>query len=82
MILLRYLLIAFNVAVIGFLIYKMTTVVSVPMGRSKKMIFLIGGTMLLLAPLGIFLGFFSAAPQYFLIYPLAIFFFLYLTRQV
>ncbi len=79
---LRFLLMAFNVAVICFLIYKMVTVVNTPVERSRKVIFLIGGTLLLLAPMGIFLRFFGAAPQYFLIYPVAIFLFLYFTRQL
>jgi hypothetical protein len=82
MFLLRFLLMAFNVAVIGFLIYKMIEMVQKPVERSKKVIFLTGGILLLFAPLGIFFRFFGAAPQYFLIYPIAIFLFLYLTKQV
>ncbi|HEY0741763.1 MAG TPA: hypothetical protein VGD40_09880 [Chryseosolibacter sp.] len=82
MILLRLLLIAFNVAVIGFLIYKMVDAVQRPQERTKKMLFLIGGTLLLLAPLGMFFRFFAPSPQYFIIYPVAIFMFLYLTNRV
>ncbi len=82
MILLRLFLIAFNVAVISFLIYKMVTIINAPVERLKKTIVIVGGTLLLLAPLGIFFRFFGAAPQYFLIYPVAIFLFLYLTRQL
>ncbi len=82
MILLRFLLIAFNVAVIGFLIYKMVDAVQRPQEKSKKRLLLIGGTLLLLAPLGMFFRFFAPSPQYFLIYPVAIFMFLYLTKRV
>lgn len=82
MILLRFFLIAFNVGVIGFLIYEMVTMVQKPIERSRKTLFLIGGTMLLLAPLGMFFRFFAPSPQYFLIYPVAIFMFLYLTKRV
>jgi hypothetical protein len=82
MILIRFLLIAFNVAIIGFLIYRMMEVVRQPMERSKKAMILIGGTLLLLAPLGIFFRFFAPTPQYFLVYPVAIFMFLYLTKQL
>jgi hypothetical protein len=82
MILFRFLLMAFNVGVIGFLIYKMVTIYQQPVERSKKVFFIIGGIFLLLAPLGIFFRFFGAAPQYFLVYPLAIFLFLYLTKQL
>lgn len=79
---LRFLLIAFNVAIISFLIYRMIDVIRRPMEKSKKAMILIGGTLLLLAPLGIFFRFFAATPQYFLIYPVAIFMFLYLTKQL
>ena len=82
MILLRFFLIAFNVAVIGFLIYQMVDAIQRPLERSKKALFLIGGTLLLLAPLGIFFRFFAPSAQYFIIYPVAIFMFLYLTKRV
>ena len=78
----RFMLLVFNVAVIGFLIYKMVDVIRRPMEKSKKAMILIGGTLLLLAPLGIFFRFFAATPQYFVIYPVAIFMFLYLTKQL
>lgn len=82
MILLRLLLIAFNVAIIGFLIFRMVTVFKQPMERSRKVMILVGGTLLLLAPMGIFLRFFAPTPQYFIVYPVAIFMFLYLTKQL
>ena len=78
----RFVLLVFNVAVISFLIYKMVDVIRRPMERSKKAMILIGGTLLLLAPLGIFFRFFAPTPQYFVIYPVAIFMFLYLTKQL
>jgi len=80
--LLRFFLIAFNVAIIGFLIYRMVDVVRRPMEKTRKRMILAGGTLLLLAPLGIFLRFFAATPQYFIVYPVAIFLFLYLTKQL
>ena len=82
MIILRFFLIAFNVAIIGFLIYRMVDVISRPLEKTKKAMILTGGTLLLLAPLGIFFGFFAASPQYFIVYPVAIFMFLYLTKQL
>lgn len=82
MALLRIFLIAFNVAIIGFLIYKMVDVIKRPMEKTRKSMILIGGTLLLLAPLGILFRIFTAAPQYFLVYPVAIFMFLYLTKQL
>ena len=82
MIILRFFLIAFNVGIIAFLIYKMVDVIQKPVEKSRKWLILIGGTLLLLAPLGIFLRFFSPTPQYFVVYPVAIFIFLYLTKQL
>jgi hypothetical protein len=82
MILVRFFLIVFNVAIIGFLIYKMVGIVNAPVERSRKIVFITGGVLLLLAPLGIFLRFFGASPQYFIIYPVAIFLFMYLTKQL
>ena len=82
MILFRILLIAFNVAVVGFLVFKMVEAFRIPVSSSKKTVILIGGLMLLLAPLGIFFRFFAATPQYFIIYPVAIALFLYLTREL
>ena len=82
MALLRFVLLVFNVAIISFLIYKMVDVIKRPIEKSRKAMILIGGTLLLLAPLGIFFKFFAATPQYFVIYPVAIFMFLYLTKQL
>ena len=82
MILLRFLLVVFNVAVATFLIYRMLAVAKEPMERSKKIVIYTGGIFLLLAPLGMFFGIFVPAFQYFLIYPVAISLFLYLTKQL
>lgn len=82
MIVLRFLLIAFNVAVVTFLIYRMMMVVRQPMEKSKKTLILVGGIMLLLAPLGMFMKIFVPTFQYFIIYPVAIGLFLYLTKQL
>jgi hypothetical protein len=82
MIVLRFLLIAFNVAVVTFLIYRMMMVVRQPMEKSTKTLILVGGIMLLLAPLGMFMRIFAPTFQYFIIYPVAIALFLYLTKQL
>jgi hypothetical protein len=82
MVVLRFLLIVFNVAVVTFLIYRMLQVFPQPMEKSKKILIMIGGILLLLAPVGIFIGIFAATFQYFLIYPVAISLFLYLTKQL
>lgn len=82
MIVLRFLLIVFNVAVVTFLIYRLLLIAKQPMERSKKILIVIGGVLLLLAPIGIFIGIFMPTFQYFIIYPVAISLFLYLTKQL
>ena len=82
MVVLRFLLIVFNIAVVTFLFYRMFKVVPHPMEKSKKVMIMIGGILLLLAPVGIFIGIFAPTFQYFLIYPVAISLFLYLTKQL
>jgi hypothetical protein len=82
MIALRLLLVLFNVGVVSFLIYRLLAVAKLPIKRKKKIIIISGGVLLLLAPLGMFAGIFVPTPQYFLIYPVAISLFLYLTRQL
>jgi hypothetical protein len=82
MVALRFLLIVFNVAVVSFLIYRVFAVANQPIERSKKILIITGGCLLLLAPFGMFFGFFGASPQYFLVYPVAIALFLYLTKQL
>jgi hypothetical protein len=82
MVVLRFLLIVFNVAVVTFLIYRLIVVLQQPMARSKKTLIVLGGILLLLAPLGIFIGIFVPTFQYIIIYPIAISLFLYLTKQL
>lgn len=82
MVALRFLLIVFNVAVVTFLIYRLLIVIRQPMEKSKKILIVIGAVMLLLAPLGIFMRIFVPTFQYFIIYPVAISLFLYLTKQL
>jgi hypothetical protein len=81
MVVLRLLLVVFNVAVVTLLIYKMLNLAGQEIPRSRKVLIIAGGVLLLLAPLGMFVGLFMPSLQYFLIYPLAISLFLYLTKQ-
>ena len=82
MVALRFLLMVFNVAVVTFLIYRIFAVINQPIERSKKILIIVGGCLLLLAPFGMFFGILGAAPQYFIVYPVAISLFLYLTKQL
>lgn len=82
MVILRMLLLVFNVAVVGFLVYRMLQVIKLPISGSKKVLILFVGIFLLLAPLGIFIGVFLPTVHYLLVYPLAISLFLYLIKEV
>ncbi len=48
----RILLIAFNVAVVGLLVYRIVATFREPMSPSRKMVIRIGGTLLLLGAAG------------------------------
>ena len=81
MIVLRFLLLAFNVAIVTFLIYTMLQIMKEPIRTSRKATILIGGIILLLAPFGILFRIFAPTFQYLLIYPAAIAIYLYMIRQ-
>ena len=82
MIIIRFLVIAFNVFVVVFLIYRMLEVMKLPITGFKKRMVLFGGIFLLLVPLGIFFRFFTPTIQYFLIYPAAIALYIYMIREI
>jgi hypothetical protein len=82
MAILRILLLLFNVAVVTFLIYEMIRIAREPGDRSRKTLVIVGGCILLLAPFGMFLKFFAPTFQYFIIYPVAISLFIYLTKKM
>jgi len=82
MILIRFLVVAFNVAVVTFLIYRIFQVMKMPVSTRKKAIIIAGAVILLLAPFGIFFGFFRPTFQYFLIYPVAIGVYIYMIREI
>ena len=82
MIIIRFFVMAFNVAVVSFLVYRMLQVARLPMERWKRLFIVFGGVILLLAPFGIFLRFFAPSIQYFLIYPVAIALYLYMIREI
>jgi hypothetical protein len=78
----RFILIAFNVAIVTFLIYYMVDTFQRPPEKSKKIVIILGGLLLLLIPLGVFFRIFVLTPQYFIVYPVAIAMFIYLTKRM
>lgn len=82
MVILRLLLIAFNVVVVTYLVYRLFIVIQEPIVKWKKTLVLVAGLLLLFAPLSMFIDVFRPSIQYFMVYPVAIVLFLYLIREV
>lgn len=77
---LRFLLLALNAAAIGFLIYRLLKIYEQPVSNRKKWTTFIGGIILLLLPVTMIFGILKPSPAYLVIYPIGIFFFIYLFR--
>jgi chromate transport protein ChrA len=75
----RILIMLFNVAVVGLLIYHLLRLNSLNIEPSRKRIILITGIVLLLLPVTMLLRFIPAGLLYFFIYPLGIALFISLT---
>jgi hypothetical protein len=82
MVIIRFLVIAFNVAVVTYLIYRLLQILKEPISISRKAIIVTAGVLLLLTPFSMFFGIMRPTVQYLLIYPIAVSLFLYLVRQV
>ncbi len=76
----RLLLMAFNVAVITYLLYHLFEIGRQPIERSRKTMIIISGILLLLSPFVMLLRIIPPTPLYFLIYPVAIGLFIYMTK--
>ncbi len=77
--LIRILLMAFNVGVVALLIYRLLQVYQTQMEPSRKRVIIITGIILLLLPVTMLMRFIPVTFLYFLIYPLGIALFLYIT---
>jgi hypothetical protein len=81
MIILRFLILAFNVAVVTYLIYRMVEVAKLPLPKAKKVPIIGTGILLLILPFAFFLRIMPPSMLYFLIYPVAVSLFVYLIRE-
>ncbi len=72
---------AFNVAIVTYLIYHMYNIGRVTSDASRRRVVIICGIMLLLAPFAMLFRFIPPTPLYFLIYPAAIGLFIYMTGR-
>lgn len=81
MIILRFLVLFFNVAIVTFLIYRMFEVIKKPMPKMKKVPIIGTGIFLLIVPFSFFLRIMPPSMIYFLAYPVAVSLFIYLIRE-
>ncbi len=77
--LLRVLLVAFNAAIITYLVYRLVQIYR-SVCANKAIIFA-GGMILLLLPITVLVGFIKPTAIYVLIYPLAVAAFIYLIKS-
>jgi len=81
MVILRFLVLLFNVAVVTFLIYRMFNVARQPIPKTKKAVILTVGIFLLIVPFSFFFRIIPLSMSYLLIYPVAVSLFIYLIRE-
>ncbi|MBL7842110.1 MAG: hypothetical protein JNJ75_18330 [Cyclobacteriaceae bacterium] len=74
----RFILLAFNVAAVTFLIYTIFEVVRKPLAKQKKAVIITAGVLLLILPFAFFIRIIPPNTLYFLLYPVAVSFFVYL----
>lgn len=81
MVILRFLILFFNVAVVTFLIYRMFGVIKSSLPKTKKVPIIGTGIFLLIAPFAFVFRIIPLSPIYFLAYPVAVSLFIYLIRE-
>lgn len=77
----RFIVLAFNVVAVTFLIYTLFEVTRKPLSRQKKAVIITAGIILLILPFSFFIRIFPPSTLYFLIYPVAVSLFVYLIRR-
>lgn len=81
MIILRFLVLLFNVVVITLLVYNMINLQKRDMPTAKKRVIWLAGGILLIVPLAIIFRIVPFSMVYLLVYPVAVSFFIYLIRE-
>lgn len=77
----RFLALAFNVAVVTFLVYTLFEVGRRAMPKQKKAVIITAGIFLLIVPCTLFLRVVPFSMIYFLLYPVAVSLFIYLVLR-
>ncbi|MCZ8353370.1 MAG: hypothetical protein O9340_01460 [Cyclobacteriaceae bacterium] len=80
MILFRFLIIAFNVAAITFLVYQLLQVIQQDIKPSKRLLVLTTGILLLGVPVAMIFRIIPFSMVYFLIYPVVVYLFVYFIK--
>lgn len=78
---LRLLLLAFNVAIFTFLVYRLMQVYQQPGDIQRKRIIILAGVVLLIVPVLMITTVIPVTPAYLFIYPVAVSLFVYLIRD-
>ena len=81
MIIMRFLVLAFNVAAVTFLIYTLFEITRQAQPKRKKAVIITAGIILLIVPFMFFLRIIPPSSLYFLLYPVAVSLFVYLIRR-
>lgn len=81
MVILRFLILFFNVTIVTFLVYRIFGVIKQPIPKTKKAVILTAGIFLLIVPFAFVFRIIPLAPIYFLVYPVAVSLFIYLIRE-
>jgi hypothetical protein len=76
----RFIVLAFNVAAVTFLIYSLFNVIRQSLPKQKKAVIITAGIILLIVPFAFFIRIIPPSMLYFLIYPVAVSLFIYLIR--
>jgi hypothetical protein len=77
----RFIVLAFNVAAVTFLIYSLFNVIRQSLPKQKKAVIITAGIILLIVPFAFFIRIIPPSMLYFLIYPVAVSLFIYLIRM-
>lgn len=76
----RFIVLAFNVVAVTYLIYSLFEVMRQPLPKQKKAVIFTAGVILLILPFAFFIRIIPPSMLYFLIYPVAVSLFVYLIR--
>ena len=81
MVILRFLVLLFNVVVITLLVYRMLQLNKESIPQAKKRIIWVAGSFLLIVPLAIIFRIVPFSMTYLLVYPVAVSLFIYMIRE-